>query len=86
MFKIIWKGTRSELKDAKEWCDNAGIQYATSFKEDFSGGPSPIGFLPGEAEVKRSHYFAFAHELDAATFCMMFGGKINYASGQRQFI
>lgn len=84
MFKIIWTGNISELREAKEWCDISGVEYATSFKED--SRPSLIGHLPGETHMKRSYYFAFAHEMDAATFCMMFGGRINYVTGQRQRI
>lgn len=86
MYKIIWRGNFKELSEAKEWCDNSGIQYATSFKNDPTSGPSAIGLLPGELEMKRAYYFAFAHEMDAATFCMLFGGRMNYVSGQRPTI
>lgn len=84
MYKIIWKGKVTELREAKDWCDNAGIKYATSYKEDYRS--SDIGFLPGDMVNRLSHYFAFSHEMDAATFCMLFGGKINYVSGQRPIV
>lgn len=86
MYKIIWSGTVSEMREATEWCEISGIQYATSFKDDDITGPTPYGFLPGETHIKRAYYFAFAHEMDAATFCMMFGGRINYVTGQRPTI
>lgn len=87
MYKIIFKSNRDAMKDARDWCDNAGISYATSYKDDIYREAS-IGFLPGATadKIELSCYFVFEYELDAATFCMMFGGRVNYVSGQRDFI
>jgi hypothetical protein len=87
MYKIIYKANRESMKEARNWCDNAGISYATSYKDDIYD-QRDIGYLPGSVQDKMdiACYFAFEHELDAATFCMMFGGRINYVSGQRHFV
>jgi hypothetical protein len=84
MYKIILNADTQVMKEARDWCDNAGIEYSTSYKDDvYRQNNGVFGYLP-----KRHFacYFAFAYELDAATFCMMFGGRINYVSGQRNFI
>jgi len=82
MYKIILKVNRTGMREAKDWCENAGIAYATSYKDNIYDG-----YWPGSADnMELACYFAFEHELDAATFCMMFGGRINYVSGQRHFV
>ena len=87
MYKIIYKTHRQGMQEAKDWCDNAGISYATSYKDDVYD-QRDIGYWPGSTadKVELACYFAFEYELDAATFCMMFGGRINYVSGQRNIV
>lgn len=87
MYKIIYKASLESMREARDWCDNAGIEYSTSYKDD-TYDQRGFGYIPGTIQDKMdvACYFAFAHELDAATFCMMFGGRINYVSGQRQFV
>lgn len=87
MYKIIFKADRESMKEAKGWCDNAGISYSTSYKDDIYN-QRDFGYIPGSVADKTeiSCYFAFEHELDAATFCMMFGGRINYVSGQKKYV
>jgi len=89
MYKIILNADAQVMKEARDWCDNAGIEYSTSYKDDaYRQNNGVFGYLPSSVQDKTvlACYFAFAYELDAATFCMMFGGRINYVSGQRNFI